>query len=170
MQRLQSEIAAHRSRIELNRQRAQELNELIERSRADIAAAEGKRSQQSAAMREANALIEKTEKLLHAKEADLKKLTDEVTELRATRTANESELHKLEQSLTKFEDQVNELEDELSGITIRREATGEHLKELDADIAKARGREKQDRKRIDCGPLDFREGREKHPRAPRPDA
>jgi len=137
-QRRQSEIAAHRSRIELNKQRAQELNELIERSRGDIAAAETKRSRQTAAMQEANTLIEKAEKLLQAKEADLKKLTDEVTELRATRTANESELQKLELSLTQSEDRISELEDGLSGITIRREATGEHLKDLDAAISKAR--------------------------------
>lgn len=137
-QRLQSEIAAHRSRIDLNKQRAQELNELLERSRADIAAAEAKRSQQTAAMQEANALIEKTEKLVQSKEAELKKLSDEVAELRAQRTANETELQKLELSLTKSEDRVRELEDELSGITIRREATSEHLKELDAAISKAR--------------------------------
>jgi len=62
-----------RTRIELNKQRAQELNELLERSRADIAAAETKRTRQTAAMQEANALIEKTEKLLQAKEAELKK-------------------------------------------------------------------------------------------------
>src|SRR5882724_3273861 len=37
VQRLESEIAAHRSRTELNRQRAEELAELIERARRDIA-------------------------------------------------------------------------------------------------------------------------------------
>jgi chromosome segregation protein len=137
-QRRQSEIAAHRTRIELNKQRAQELNELLERSRADIAAAETKRTRQTAAMQEANALIEKTEKLLQAKEAELKKLSDEVTKLRATRTARELELQKLELSLTKSGDRISELEDELSGIAIRREATGEHLKDLDAAISKAR--------------------------------
>ena len=137
-QRRQSEIAAHRARIELNKQRAQELNELLERSRADIAAAETKRTRQTAAMQEANALIEKTEKLLQAKEAELKKLTDGVTKLRATRTARELELQKLELSLTKSGDRISELEDELSGIAIRREATGEHLKDLDVAISKAR--------------------------------
>jgi len=35
VQRLDSEIATHRNRIEFNRQRAQELTELIERARRD---------------------------------------------------------------------------------------------------------------------------------------
>src|SRR6266480_2915044 len=38
-QRLQSEVAAHRSRIEFNRQRRDELSDLIERARGDIATA-----------------------------------------------------------------------------------------------------------------------------------
>jgi Chromosome segregation ATPases len=38
LQRLESEINAHRNRIQFNRQRAEELNELVERSRNDIAA------------------------------------------------------------------------------------------------------------------------------------
>src|SRR6266568_2810740 len=46
LQRLESEINAHRNRIQFNRQRAEELNELVERSRNDIAAAETKRAQQ----------------------------------------------------------------------------------------------------------------------------
>ncbi|PYK38757.1 MAG: chromosome segregation protein SMC [Verrucomicrobia bacterium] len=142
-QRLQSEIAAHRTRIELNKQRAQELNEMLERSRQDIAAAEAKRSQQSAAMQETNALIEKTEKLLQAKEAELKKMTGEMSELRAKRTADDAELEQLELARTKSAERINALEDELSGITIRREATGEHLKELDTAISKVRaGRDK----------------------------
>jgi len=142
-QRLQSEIAAHRTRIELNKQRAQELNEMLERSRQDIAAAEAKRSQQSAAMQETNALIEKTEKLSQAKEAELKKMTGQMSELRAKRTADDAELEQLELARTKSAERINTLEDELSGITIRREATGEHLKELDTAISKVRaGRDK----------------------------
>src|SRR5881398_1003298 len=42
-QRLQSEIAAHRSRIEFNRQRKDELSDLIERAKNEIANAESKR-------------------------------------------------------------------------------------------------------------------------------
>jgi chromosome segregation protein len=137
-QRLQSEIAAHRTRIELNKQRTQELSELSDRSRQDIAAAEAKRSHQSAAMQEANALIEKTEKLLKAKEDELKKLTEQMAELRERRTAHESELQQLQRGLSKSEDRVSALEDELAGIAIRREATGEHLKDLDLAGANAR--------------------------------
>jgi len=147
-QRLHSEIAAHRSRIELNKQRAQELNELLERSRQDITAAESKQSQQTAAMKEANALIEKTEQLLQAKEAELKKLSDALSELRAKRTAHESELQQLQTALTKSETHVDTLEDELSGITIRWETTGEHLKDLDATIAKARATRDKTEKEI----------------------
>src|SRR5213078_1763013 len=46
LQHLESEINAHRNRIQFNRQRAEELNELIERSRNDIAVAETKRERQ----------------------------------------------------------------------------------------------------------------------------
>src|ERR1051325_3533977 len=46
VQRVDSEINAHRNRIHFNQQRAEEWNELIERSRNDIAAAETKRAQQ----------------------------------------------------------------------------------------------------------------------------
>src|SRR6266481_7788297 len=46
LQHLESEINAHRNRIQFNRQRAEELNELIERSRNDIAASETKRAKQ----------------------------------------------------------------------------------------------------------------------------
>src|SRR5438552_2681667 len=60
LQRLESEINAHRNRIQFNRQRAEELNELIERSRNDIAAYETKRAQQGKEIQEADALIEET--------------------------------------------------------------------------------------------------------------
>src|SRR5438034_4007386 len=73
LQRLESEINAHRNRIQFNRQRAQELSELIERSRNDIATAETKRAQQGKEIQEANALIEKTTEALQTKEAELSK-------------------------------------------------------------------------------------------------
>src|SRR2546427_7193271 len=69
IQRLDSEIATHRNRIEFNRQRAQELTELIARARRDIADAENKRNRQAAQIKHANALIEKTCQHLQAKEA-----------------------------------------------------------------------------------------------------
>jgi len=64
VQRLQSEMAALRNRIEFNRQRALELGELIERYEIDIAAAEAKRSEQETQIHEADALIAKTNQLL----------------------------------------------------------------------------------------------------------
>src|SRR3989475_3618673 len=48
VQRLESEIAAQHSRIEFNRQRGEELTELIARARRDIADAENKRNRQAA--------------------------------------------------------------------------------------------------------------------------
>ena len=42
LQRLQSQIGTHHNQIQFNRQRAEELTELIERSRKDVAAAEAK--------------------------------------------------------------------------------------------------------------------------------
>src|SRR3989442_800208 len=45
VQQLESEIATHHSRIEFNRQRAEEVAELIQRSRREIAEAEKKRKQ-----------------------------------------------------------------------------------------------------------------------------
>src|SRR6266513_1652895 len=50
IERLQSEISGHRSRIEFNRQRADEIAELVARSKREIAAAETKREQQQAQM------------------------------------------------------------------------------------------------------------------------
>ena len=75
VQRLHSEMSAHRSRIEFNRQRAEEINELITRYRNDIAAAETKRTEQATQIEEADALIEKTNALLEAKQAELAELT-----------------------------------------------------------------------------------------------
>src|SRR5437763_1696699 len=50
--RLQSEVAAHKSRIEFNRQRKDELGDLIERAKTDIASAENKRKEHAAQIRE----------------------------------------------------------------------------------------------------------------------
>src|SRR5437660_4737114 len=54
VQRLESEIAAHRSRIEFNRQRAEELAELTQRARREIAEAEKKRKQHAAEIEQTN--------------------------------------------------------------------------------------------------------------------
>src|ERR1700686_662907 len=78
LQRLQSEIGTHHSRIELNRQRAEELTELIERARKDTAAAKVKRGQQQQEIQEVDALIEKTGQLVQRKKAELISLTDSI--------------------------------------------------------------------------------------------
>src|SRR5205085_11587019 len=50
IERLQSEIGGFRARIDLNRQRAEELNELMARAQAEITAAEAKRAREPAEM------------------------------------------------------------------------------------------------------------------------
>src|SRR5438552_3936563 len=75
MQRLESEIAAHRSRIEFNCQRAEELAELIERAQSDIADAETKREQHAADIEQINNSIAEIERHLKDKDAELTKLT-----------------------------------------------------------------------------------------------
>jgi chromosome segregation protein len=136
-QRLQGEIAANRSRIEFNRQRAHELTELIGRSRNDIAAAEAKRNQQAAQIQEADALIEKTSRILEAKQNELAKLTAELSNIRAAREARAAGRQTLNASLSKNEARVAGLEDELSGISARREITQEQTRQIADEINKA---------------------------------
>ncbi len=138
LQRLQSQIGTHHNRIQFNRQRAEELTELIERSGKDIAAAEAKRVQQDKELEDANALIEKTRQLLQAKEAELAKLTNLISKLRCERNAYDSKLVALQSSGSKSEKRNAELEDEISGLVIRRDATAETRRDLDAAISKAR--------------------------------
>ena len=138
LQRLQSQIGTHHNRIQFNRQRAEELTELIERSGKDIAAAEAKRVQQDKELEDANALIEKTRQLLQAKEAELAKLTNLISKLRCERNAYDSKLIALQSSGSKSEKRIAQLEDEISGLVIRRDATAETRRDLDAAISKAR--------------------------------
>jgi chromosome segregation protein len=135
LQRLESEINAHRNRIQFNRQRAEELNELIERSRNDIAAAETKRAQQGKEIQEANALIEKTGEALQSEEAELSKLTGLLSDLRSERSAHESKLETLQKAASEIESRIADLEEEISGLKIRREATEENRRGLDAAIS-----------------------------------
>ena len=106
LQRLQSQIGGHQNRIQFNRQRAEELTELVERSRKDIAAAETKRAQQGKELEEANALVERTSQLLQAKEAELAKLTGLISKLRAERSARDSKLEALRSSRSKNEKRI----------------------------------------------------------------
>jgi chromosome segregation protein len=135
LQRLDGEINVHRNRIQFNRQRAEELNELIERSRSDIAAAETKRAQQGKEIQEANALIEKTGEALQTKEAELNKLTGRISELRTERSAHESKLETLQKAALEIESRIADLEEEISGLKIRRETTEENRRGLDTTVS-----------------------------------
>ncbi|PYK20545.1 MAG: hypothetical protein DME55_01900 [Verrucomicrobia bacterium] len=135
LQRLESEINAHRNRIQFNRQRAEELNELVERSRNDIAAAETKRAQQGKEIQEANALIEKTEGALQSKEAELKKLSGQLSDLRTERNAHESKRETLQKAASEIESRIAELQEEISRLKIRRETTEENRRGLDTAVS-----------------------------------
>jgi len=135
LQHLESEINAHRNRIQFNRQRAEELNELIERSRNDIAVAETKREQQSKEIQQANALIEKTSEALQTKETELNQLTGRLSDLRTERSEHESKLETLEKAASEIESRIADLEDEISGLKIRRETTEENRRGLDTAIS-----------------------------------
>src|SRR6059058_2240087 len=142
-QRLQSEIAAHRSQIEFNRQRKDELSELIERARGDIATAESKRKQHAAQIRESDALIEKTQRFLQSKQYELAKVTELLDNLRAKREARQVDRETARASLSKYEARIYKLEDELAGITARRELTEEQIRQISPDIKEAtKAREK----------------------------
>jgi chromosome segregation protein len=138
LQRLQSQISTHHNQIQFNRQRAEELTELIERSRKDVAAAEAKRAQQDKELEDANTLIKKTSQFLQAKEAERADLTELISKLRAERNACDSKLEALRSLGSKSDERVAELEDEISGLAIRRDATEETRRDLDAAISKAR--------------------------------
>ena len=130
VQRLQSEMAGLRNRIEFNRQRAQELGELIERYESDIAAAETKRSEQATQLQEADALIAKTNQLLATKESEVAQLTEILRAARSERGQKEDELQALQLSLSKLETRITTLQNDLTGIAARRDATSARISEL----------------------------------------
>jgi len=130
VQRLQSEMAALRNRIDFNRQRAQELGELIERYESDIAAAEAKRSEQETQIHEADVLIAKTNQLLQTKENEVEQLTETFRNARTERGQREDELQALHLSLSKFEGRITTFQNDLTGITARRDATAARISEL----------------------------------------
>jgi chromosome segregation protein len=142
-QRLQSEVAAHRSRIEFNRQRKDELSDLIERAQGDIATAESKRKQHAAQIRESDALIEKTQHFLQSKQGELAKVTELLDKLRAKREASQTDRETARAALSKYEVRIDKLEDELAGITARRELTEEQIRQISIEIKEAtKAREK----------------------------
>ncbi|CAA9263101.1 MAG: Chromosome partition protein smc [uncultured Chthoniobacterales bacterium] len=134
VQRLHSEMSAHRSRIEFNRQRAQEISELIERYTNDIVTAETKRTEQANQISEADALIEKTNALLKAKRVELAELTEKAARLRNERSDREAELQSLQLTVSRAENRIASLGDELAGTTTRRDATAGRITELGQEI------------------------------------
>jgi chromosome segregation protein len=135
LQRLQNEIGTHHSRIAFNRERAAEFGELIERARKDIAVAEAKRTHQQKELEQATALVEKTKTVVETRETELKKLTGSLSKIRIDRAQHESQLEKLEAAAGKNEERIKELQEEISGITIRREATQENQHDVDAAMS-----------------------------------
>ena len=140
VQRLQGEIAALRNRIDFNRQRAQELQELIERHEGDIAAAEAKRSEQETKIHEADVLIARIDQLLETKENEVEQLTETLQAARTERGQREDELQSLHLALSKFESRITTLQNDLTGMAARREATAARISELNRAIGEERDR------------------------------
>ncbi len=135
VQRLQSEMAALRNRIDFNRQRTQELGELIGRYEGDIAAAEAKRTEQATQLQEADALIARTNQLLETKENEVEQLTETLRSARTERGQREEELQTLHLSLSKSEARITTSQNDLTGVTARRDATAARLSDLSRVIA-----------------------------------
>ena len=130
VQRLESEITAHRSRIEFNRQRAEELDELVERAQRDIGDAEKKRKQHAAEVEQTNNSIAEIELQLQEKEANLTDLANLAVQIQKNRTTRGTQLQEFQLALSKSESRIATLEEELSGTKTRRELTRaqtEHL-------------------------------------------
>jgi chromosome segregation protein len=136
-QRLQSEIAAHKSRIEFSRQRKEELGDLIERARSDIKGAETKRGQHTGQIRESDALIEKTQCFIQSKQDELAKITESLDKLRARREAREMDRKNARASLSTHEARIDKLEDDLAGLSARRELTREQIRQTAVEIKDA---------------------------------
>src|SRR6478672_11487305 len=136
VQRLDSDIATHRNLIEFNRQRAQELAELIERARRDVAEAENKRSQHAAQIEQTNSSIAEIEQQLKEKEAELTELSALAAEIHTKRSDRVTRSRELQLALSKSETRMSALEEELTGTKTRRELTHAQveqlLKEIDA--------------------------------------
>jgi chromosome segregation protein len=134
VQRLDSEISTHRNRIEFNRQRAQELAELIERAQRDVAEAENKRNQQAAQIKETNSSIAGIEQQLKEKEAELTELSVLAGEIHKKRSDRVTRLQELQLALSKSESRISALEEELTGTKARRELTHAQIEQLITEI------------------------------------
>jgi chromosome segregation protein len=134
VQRLDSEIATHRNRIEFNRQRAQELTELVERSRRDVAEAENKRNQQAAQIKQTNSSIAEIEQHLKEKEAELTELSTLAGEIHKKRSDRVTRLQELQLAVSKSESRISALEEEFTGTKARRELTHAQIEQLLREI------------------------------------
>ena len=143
VQRLDSEIAAHRNRIEFNKQRAEELAGFIERARRDIAEAETKREKHTAEIEQTNSSIAKIEEHLKEKEAELIEVTALSGEMHKHRAERDTRLQALQLASSKSESRISALNEELSGTKARRELTGAQIEQLATEIkASSEAREK----------------------------
>jgi chromosome segregation protein len=141
IQRLDSEIATHRNRIEFNRQRAEELAELVERARRDVSDSENKRNHQAAQIKQTNSSIAEIEQHLKAKEAELTELSILAGEIHKKRSDRVTRLQELQLTLSKCESRISALEEELTGTKARRDLTHAQIEQLLTEIevlAKAR--------------------------------
>jgi chromosome segregation protein len=136
VQRLDSEIAAHRSHIDFNKQRAQELADLIERARRDIAEAEKKRNQYTADIEQTNSSIAKIERQLKEQETELTELSILAGEIHKSRTERDARLQQLQLAFSKSESRISAIDEELSGTKARRDLTGAQIKQLAREIKK----------------------------------
>jgi chromosome segregation protein len=134
VQRLESEIAAHRSRTEFNRQRAEELAELIERARRDIAEAEKRRKQHAADIEHTNNSIAESGRRLKEKEGELTELAGLAGEAQKNRTERGTRLQELQLAASKSESKISTLDEELAGTKTRRESTRAQIEQLTKEI------------------------------------
>jgi len=130
VQQLQTEIAGLRNRIDFNQQRSQELSELIDRYESDIAAAEKKQTEQESQIQEADALIARINQLLQTKEDEVEQHTEILENARTARVQTEDELQTLQLSLSKHENRIATFQNDLTGVTARRDATFARITEL----------------------------------------
>jgi chromosome segregation protein len=137
VEHLQSEIGTNRSRIEFNRQRSEEIRELIARAQNEIATAEAKREQHKTQIDDVNSAIEEIAASLGEHDEKVKRLSERATKLRAERDARDAELQALQISLSKNETRIGAFEEEMAGIRARRKTTAERLQELDPTISQA---------------------------------
>src|SRR4249919_935194 len=134
VQRLDSEIGTHRNRIEFNRQRAQELTELIDRARRDITEAEKKRHLQEDQIKQTNSSIAEIEQHLKQNEAELTELSVLAGEIHKKRSDRVTRLQELQLALSKSESRISALEEELTGTKARRELTHAQVEQLLKEI------------------------------------